>query len=196
VASPYETQLTLTPPRVLGRRLCAFTLGHAHLLEIAKSPFMGCGGGVDAADLILAVWICTFNDYTAARAAAVAALDGKIPRSVRRWGKRISLNFDLEAETTKLATYIVACTKSPRMTKAKESKALATPAAATLSVLHRHYFGTSAAAAFNVPFLDALLDVITYHHAKGWADLLSDSQADFIDQIVALRKQAESKETA
>jgi phosphoglucomutase len=33
--------------------------------------------------------------------------------------------------------------------------------------------------------LDALLDVMTFHHAQGWVDLISDKRADFIDRVAA-----------
>jgi hypothetical protein len=187
MAAPFELQLTLAPPEILGRRLAPFSLGHAHLLEIAGSPFVGAAATstAEAADLVLAAWLLTFPTYAAAKAAAVAALAGNIPSEVKRWGRRIGPVFDLAGESIKLATYIGKCTKPPRTAKRENAKPLATPAAATLAVLHRRYFSTPAAEAWDLPFLDALLDVMTFHHAQGWVDLISDKRADFIDRVAA-----------
>lgn len=184
MASAFERQLTLTPPRVLGRRLHPFTLGHAHLLETAKSPFMGGGAGrVDAADLILAVWICAFPRYGNARKACVAALQGKVPRSVLRWGRKIGLAFNLEAEAEKLAQFVNDSTKPPPSLRRTDQKPVVTPAAATLAVLHRHYFGTGPDKVMDMPFLDALLDVIVWHHAQGKIELIDDKKAAFIEAV-------------
>jgi len=188
VPSPFETSLTLSPPEILGRRMAPFSLGHAHLLEIAHSPFIGASKKVDAADLILAAWICSFHAMEKARAAAAAALAGRIPKSVRTWGRKIGLDFNLNSEATRLAGYIAQCTKPPRMVRREGAKALATPTAATLAVLHRHYFHTPEKDAWNLPFLDALLDVVTYHHAQGWVEVISDKQADFIDAVAKERR--------
>jgi hypothetical protein len=183
VPSPFEICLTLAPPEVLGRRLAPFSLGHAHLLEISKSPFIAGSDRVDSADLILAVWICSFPHYGKAKAAALAALAGRVPRSVRRWGKEIGLAFSLKGEAAHLAYYIGQCTKPPRMARKDGAKSLSTPTAATLAVLHRHYFHTLEKDVWDLPFLDAMLDVITYHHAQGWVDVISDKQAEFIDAV-------------
>lgn len=178
----------LVPPRVLGRRLHPFTLGHAHLLETAKSPFMGIGSGkVDSADLILAAWICSFPRYGKARAAAIAAMRGRVPRSVRRWGRKIGMEFDLKKEAERLAKWIYDSTKAPPTLKNTAAKALATPGAATLAVLHRHYFGTSADRICDVPFLDALLDVLVWHHAQGKIKIIDEAKAEWIEKVSNLK---------
>jgi len=195
VPSVYELQLTLEPPQVLGRRLRPLTLGHAHLLEIAGSPFI-LGGQIDATAVILAAWLLTYRRHSKARRAALAALAGRPPWWVRRWGRRLAGKMDLQAEATALGTYISACTKPPRTAKSKDAKALATPTAATIAVLHRHYFHTPAAAVWDIPFLDAMIDVVTYHHARGWLDLIGDKQAAFIDRIAARKKAAAANRKA
>jgi hypothetical protein len=187
VPSPFETCLTLAPPEVLGRRLAPFTLGHAHLLEICRSPFVAGGAQVDASDLVLAVWICSFKTYADAKRAALAALAGRVPRNVRKWGKRVGAAFDAKAESEKLAKYLGDCTRPPRMVRRADAKGLATPAAATLAVLHRHYFHTPEAAAWDLPFLGALLDVMTFHHAQGWVEIVGDKQAAFIDAVAKMK---------
>ena len=189
--SAYEKQLTLLPPRILGRQMNPFLLGHAHLLDIAESPFMR-GGKITSDDLILAAYILRYPDWSRARAAALAALRGRIPRWVRRWGRRaVRDGIDFDSEAAALAGYIEACTKPPRTAKRKDAKPLATPTAATIAVLHRHYFHTAPGDAWNLPFLDAMLDVLTYYHARGWLEIVSEKQADFIDSIVA-RKNADA----
>lgn len=188
--SPYELQLTLAPPIILGRRLAPFTLGHAHLLELSNSPFSGTGGKIDSSDMVLAAWILSFPTYKKAKSACLSAIAGKMPFGIRRWGKKIGITFDLEREATKLAEYIGKCTRPPRSARKAGAKSLSTPMAATLAVLHRRYFATTAETVWDVPFLDALLDVITWHHAQGWIDVISDKQADFIDFV---KKQAEQK---
>lgn len=190
--TPFELQLTLSPPRILGRRLCRFTLGHARLLEVAKSPFMG-GAKIDVADLILATWFLTFPKYSDASRAALASMAGRVPRHVSRWGKKIGLSFDLEAEAGRLAEYLAACTKPPRTARRDGGKRLATPTASTLAVLHRHYFHTDAASVWDLPFLDAMLDVVVFHHSQGWIDLVSDKQAAFIEKVAALNRKKARK---
>ncbi len=192
-ASAFERQLTLVPPRILGRRLAPFTLGHAHLLETAKSPFMGGGGGkVDLADLVLAAWICGFPRYRKARAACVSAMRGSIPRNVRRWGRKVGLSFKLEEEVERMAAFVNDSTKPPPSMRRKDSKPLATPAAATLAVLHRHYFATPPAAVMDVPFLDALIDVLVWHHAQGKIELLDEKKVAFIEEV-SRRKPPQTK---
>ena len=146
---------------------------------------MGCGAGgkVDSADLILAAWICGFPCYRKARRACVAALRGDIPRSVRRWGRKIGLAFKLEEQVERMARFVGDSTRPPPSMRRTDSKPLATPAAATLAVLHRHYFATPPDAVMDIPFLDALLDVLVWHHAQGKIELIDEKKAAFIENV-------------
>ena len=192
--SAFERQLTVMPPWIFGRRLAVLRVGHVHLLELAKSPFVGAAhsNACDMQDVILVAYLLRFKTYAAAKRVCARILAGRIPRAIRRLGKRYGNGFDPQETANLLTQYMLEATTPPRSLRNPEAKPLATPPAWTLATLHMHYFGTSRSRAMEMPFLDSICDVFTLRGALSLMDLVGDDRAAFIDRVAALKaKQAE-----
>jgi hypothetical protein len=103
-------------PRVLGKKLRPFTLGHQALLEAVGSSF---AVGADHApsnfeeeysDLLISVYICSLDFQ-----AALVALSYKwiLKGHLWWWSKRVG-DFDLFEESAKFVEYLAEHTKEPR----------------------------------------------------------------------------------
>lgn len=187
--SAFERQLTVMPPRIFGRRLAVLRVGHVHLLELAKSPFVGASGSsvCDMQDVILVAYLLRFRTYSAAKRVCGRILSGRIPRGIRILGKRYGAGFDPQETATALTSYILEATTPPRALHNPDSKRLATPPAWTLATLHMHYFGTSRAHAMEMPFLEAITDVFTLRGALAMMELVGEDRAAFLDRVAALK---------
>jgi hypothetical protein len=103
-------------PRVVGKKLRPFTLGHQALLEAMGSPLaVGATHSPQSFeeeyfDLLISVYICSL-DF---RAALVSVSFPWIMRAhVWLWSKRVG-HFDLNEESAKFADYIKESTQEPR----------------------------------------------------------------------------------
>ena len=199
--SAFERQLTVMPPRIFGRRLAVMRVGHVHLLELAKSPFVGASASneIDANDVILAAFLLRFKSYAAAKRVCVKILSGAIPRGIRRLGRRYGLGFDPQKTAETLTSYFLESTTPPRALHSPDAKRLATPPAWTLATLHMHYFGTTRAQAMEMPFLEAITDVFTLRGALAMMELVDEKRAATLDRVAAIkarRKAQQSKKDA
>jgi len=196
--SAFERQLTVSPPRIFGRRLAVLRVGHVHLLELAKSPFIGASNSnvCDMDDVILVAYLLRFRTYASAKRVCGRILSGRIPGGIRRLGRRYGAGLDIQKTAKVLTEYILESTTPPRALHNPEAKPLATPPAWTLATLHMHYFGTSRAKAMEMPFLEAITDVFTLRGALAMMDLVGEERAAFLDRVAAMKVKRKAQEAA
>ena len=195
--SAFERQLTVMPPRIFGRRLAVMRVGHVHLLELAKSPFVGAAesNACGADDVILFAYLLRFDTYVAAKRICARILSGHIPRGIGRLGKRYGASFDPQEISAQIAKYVLEATTPPRALHNPDAKRLATPPAWTLATLHMHYFGTTRAKVMEMPFLEAITDVYTLRGAMAEMDLVDDKRAATIDRVAAIKAKRKAQQS-
>lgn len=106
----YSALVLAETPTVLGKRLCPFSLGHAHVLEAVGSPFLR-GSNPTAGDLVLAVLICSRVAFGPDR--FTVKMGAELVAECEAWGKeQASANFAEEMD--KFRKYVQAHTNAPK----------------------------------------------------------------------------------
>ena len=107
--SCFTRALWATPPRILGKQLAPFSLGHAILLHSIGSPYLS-RREAGLPDLLTALFLCSL-EYAAA-VDAVIHKQATIAKDAKRWGKAVTRK-DFARADTDLRQYVTDCFDFP-----------------------------------------------------------------------------------
>lgn len=178
------------PPRVLGRQLLPFSLGHLFLLRGLNSPY-AIGGVPLFSDFVPAVFICSNNWADNVRTLMAGNVPGK---DIIKWG-RTQRKADLAQAQGIFRDYLAAAFTAPEAIETKGGHETGAP-----FELHLVYFLVTVmrlplALAWDFPFAQANawheLHVERQRLAKGEeSQLLTDQQIELLEMARTIREAA------
>ena len=175
----FQTAFLLhTPPRVLGRQLLPFSLGHSLTLESINSPVLG-SGPVQPGDLAIAVWVCSRRATELVRKFDPAAISAEFAR----WGRRtppVVCETDLVLFRAYLAAFIAAPARWDAEGPRREMKA---PWQYTIAAALRQHLKCTFDEAWNTPVNRALADYAVLGEALGDESLMTDQERAEVEAI-------------
>ena len=181
----FQTAFLLpTPPRVLGRQLLPFSLGHSLTLESISSPVLRDGECLPG-DLAVAVWVCSRKAARLLRNFNPAV----VLEEFKAWGRAtdaVTCAAELETFRAYLRAYIVTPARWDAEGPRRELRA---PWQYTIVNALRQHLHCSDVAAWDTPVIKALADYATLGEALGDESLMTEQERA---EIEALRQSPEA----
>lgn len=188
----YLFAFCLHPPVILGRQMQPFSSAHLMELECVGSPLVHHYDQASPADLLAAIYICSF--------AWPFPWFGKAPSTMRKdvtaWGKSVSARWDFLSALDQWQDYFRSYWKAPERTHDPNSESAAILAPASIKIvawLLRTLHGMTEERAWNMPICLALAYKAGCDALDGDKSLLDEDTIAVLDAPTEAPGEAKAK---
>jgi len=174
--------MLLEPPKIFGRKLKPFSLGHAYILDVYESAYVGASMESSAKELIFALWVCghTYSD------AMVRLRSGRFKWEMFCYGRRFREKYFNEASVI-LSDYIDSYTTTPERWKKQNGSGSTLRVPWQMATVWRLCGGRlspdTVEWAWNLPVCDAMAFCAVAAASEGDKDLISEDEYEAVRML-------------